>query len=199
MKHSDEAIERVLAGLREVETPMGLEGRVLVAMDERAAARSAWRPKMGWVVACGVAGVLVVGVLMVRPSRVAGDKFAGVHAVPVKVEHERKRNTEILRVAQNDLRFRGVRKISRDVAVRAERTDVGGFPAPPMPLTQEEKLLVRVAHRGDATELTPLNAEARARQEAEFDAEFQEFFAAPATVTDEKQVDPTESDKGEAR
>ena len=73
-----------------------------------------------------------------------------------------------------------------------------------MPLTDEEKLLLRVAHGRDPQELTPLNAEARARQEAEFDAEFLEFFAVPEFVADEKQADPTEeatteNDKGEAR
>jgi hypothetical protein len=73
----------------------------------------------------------------------------------------------------------------------------GGFPAPPMPLTEQEKLLLRVAHRSDPTELTPLNAEARARQSAAFDDEFQQFFAPP--VIPEDQTNSTDKEKGDTR
>ncbi len=41
MKNSDEAIERVLAGLRDVEAPAGMERRILDGLEERAA-RRAW-------------------------------------------------------------------------------------------------------------------------------------------------------------
>src|SRR5580700_4931897 len=47
MKNSEEAIERVLAGLREVETPDGMERRILDGLEGRAAqARSGWRRSM---------------------------------------------------------------------------------------------------------------------------------------------------------
>ena len=75
----------------------------------------------------------------------------------------------------------------------------GGIPAPPMPLTEQEKLLLHLAHRSDPQELTPLIAEVRAQQEAEFDEEFQEFFAPPAPAAEEKQTDPTNDDRGESR
>ena len=45
MKNSEEAIERVLAGLREVETPEGMGRRILNGLEGRAAVRtrSGWR------------------------------------------------------------------------------------------------------------------------------------------------------------
>ncbi|MGA9670359.1 MAG: hypothetical protein WBQ94_14195, partial [Terracidiphilus sp.] len=49
------------------------------------------------------------------------------------------------------------------------------YPAPKAPLTQEEKLLLRVVHEGDPQEMAMLNPEIRAKQEAQSDAEFQEF------------------------
>ena len=49
-------------------------------------------------------------------------------------------------------------------------------PAPPMPLTKQEKLLLRLVHKGDPVELAMLNPELRARQIAEGRAEFQRFF-----------------------
>jgi hypothetical protein len=48
-------------------------------------------------------------------------------------------------------------------------------PAPQAPLTQEEKLLLRIVHAGDPQQMAMLNPEIRARQEAENEAEFQEF------------------------
>jgi hypothetical protein len=49
-------------------------------------------------------------------------------------------------------------------------------PAPPLPLTQEEKMLLRLVHTVGPQELAMLNSEERARHEAEADAEFQQFF-----------------------
>ncbi|HMF53802.1 MAG TPA: hypothetical protein VK593_05590, partial [Edaphobacter sp.] len=76
MKNSGEAIEKVLAGLRDADTPAGMERRILAGLEERAAARaqSGWRQLLPvWLVAparpvavgslvCGVAlaGIFVV-------------------------------------------------------------------------------------------------------------------------------------------
>ena len=40
MKNSDEAVAKVLAGLRDVETPEGLERRILDSLEERPARRA---------------------------------------------------------------------------------------------------------------------------------------------------------------
>ena len=202
MKDSQEAIDRVLAGLRDVETPAGMERRLLAAMEERAAVRTGWQWRR-WSVGFAAAAVLMAAVLVsVAPRKVRREVVAGVKQplvvpAPAHVAYVQRRNTEILRSAQNDLRVHSEARLE-SVTARRE-TLAGGIPAPPMPLTEQEKLLLRVAHSGDATELTPLIAEVRARQDAEFDAEFQEFFAEPAPVTKEKKTDPTENDKGEAR
>ena len=213
MKNPDEAIERVLAGLRDVEAPAGLERRVLAAMEERAAVRGSRRPGLGWVVGLGVAAVVVAGVLIVRAPKVQVEKVAGVHALAVKpvVENEPKRNTGVsplrVRSGRDDVNFREVQRgeqVRRMEVAVVEKVEERGFPAPPMPLTEEEKLLLRVAHRVDPQELTPLNAEARQREQSEFDREFVEFFAVPEMASEEKQMDPTgeattEVEKGEAR
>jgi len=112
MKNSDEAIERVLGGLRDVEAPAGMERRVLAAMEERAAARSgfAWR---GWAFGLAAVVVVVAGVMVsmghppvkqpvvavVRTPAVVAAHVVVAPAVP-KVQ---RRNTGILHVAQNDL------------------------------------------------------------------------------------------------
>ena len=64
-------------------------------------------------------------------------------------------------------------------------TRIASHPAPPIPLSNEEKLLLRVAHEGHSVELAMLNPEMRARQKAEASAEFQRFFGQPTTQDNE--------------
>src|SRR5271169_4084050 len=40
MKNSEEAIDRVLAGLRDADAPVGMEGRILEALEDQASVRS---------------------------------------------------------------------------------------------------------------------------------------------------------------
>jgi hypothetical protein len=54
-------------------------------------------------------------------------------------------------------------------------------PAPPMPLTEQERLLLRIAHRGDPVELAMLDPMRRAARDVEEQTEFQRFFK-PRTV-----------------
>ena len=186
MNRSDEAIDRVLSGLRDVQAPAGMERRVLAAMEERAAARAGYSWRM-WAFGLAAAVALVAVVLAV-PRRVqqhdvAAVKLPVVMRVPAPVAPVQKRNAESLRSAQNGLRHRTSR---REEPAAEEAVATGGIPAPPMPLTEQEKLLLHLAHRSDPQELTPLIAEVRAKQGAEFDAEFQEFFAPPAPPAEQK-------------
>jgi hypothetical protein len=51
------------------------------------------------------------------------------------------------------------------------------LPAPPMPLTEQERLLLRMAHKNDPVELAILDPKLRELQDAQEKAEFQRFFA----------------------
>ncbi len=52
-------------------------------------------------------------------------------------------------------------------------------PPPPLPLTDQEKLLLQLAQTRDPDQLALLNPEIRARQQAADEAEFQTFFKPP--------------------
>ena len=199
MKDSQQAIDKVLAGLRDVSAPGGMEQRVLAAMEERAAAQVGWQWR-SWSFGLAAAMVLVTAaVVLARPHGAKVDVVAVVKpALPMAgvVSEKQKRNTVVLRSAQNDVKYRRA-SAAAPVQVAAENpVATGGIPAPPMPLTEQEKLLLRLAHRNDATELTPLIADARAKQHEAFDAEFQEFFAPVAAAID---TNSNEKDKGDTR
>jgi len=53
-------------------------------------------------------------------------------------------------------------------------------PAPPMPLTEQERLLLRLVHKDAPVELAMLDSKMRALQDSEEKTEFQRFFAQPA-------------------
>ena len=60
-------------------------------------------------------------------------------------------------------------------AVALKEMRAPSHPAPEEPLTQEEKLLLRVVHRADPQEMAMLNPEVREKHEAEDEAEFRRF------------------------
>jgi hypothetical protein len=64
-----------------------------------------------------------------------------------------------------------------------------------MPLTEQERLLLRIAHRGDPVEMAMLDPRMRAARDAEEQTEFQRFFGAVAngqrTIEQPKAEQPT--------
>ena len=61
------------------------------------------------------------------------------------------------------------------------QTQEASFPAPPLPLTEQERLLLRLAHRGDPENMAILNPKVREAQTAKATEQFQQFFAINAT------------------
>ncbi|HXC97375.1 MAG TPA: hypothetical protein VNU92_16860 [Edaphobacter sp.] len=206
MKNSDEAIEKVLAGLRNVEAPVGMERRVLDGLEKRAARRSemssgwfgpVWRGVPGAYAACavGVAGVAVV-MLMVPVVRRFGhapvQAHIGVGSVnsvrhisptePAK-DGENSLQSSRVRLKAGDARVAGpvgaINSVTDSDAIALSETRAASFPAPPMPLTDQERLLLRLSQKNDSVELAMLDPRLRELEEAQEKTEFQRFFARP--------------------
>ncbi|MGD0443785.1 MAG: hypothetical protein ABSA39_07605 [Edaphobacter sp.] len=228
MKHSDEAIEKVLAGLRDVEIPAGMERRILDGLEERAARRAeagrrwyrpVWRGVPAAYVACGVAVVgLAVVMLMVPAVRRFGHGgvqsqmgVAPVKPIPAMRSTIASRDTETVLHA-SDVRFAkrvdaaesGLGRAGDSAGgseddVALSETRAASFPAPPMPLTDQEKLLLRLAHKNDPVELAMLDPKLRELQDAEDQAEFQSFFSVPVVKQpapeEQAQPEPTATEQ----
>lgn len=69
----------------------------------------------------------------------------------------------------------GIESVSAIDRAGLREMRAASHPAPEEPLTEEEKLLLRVVHKGDAREMAMLNPAIRERQEAEEEAEFHKF------------------------
>ncbi|MCU1253521.1 MAG: hypothetical protein JWQ49_6550 [Edaphobacter sp.] len=251
MKNSEEALEKVLAGLRDAEAAIGMERRILdglLGLEERGAARpgSGWRRWLPiWMV--------VPGRPVAVASLVCGAALAGLFAVALAIPTIRRLGHGLVQARRSvtpvgslalgtsetaaksarpassgsgvpsraEIKGNGTGKVEGkgnvgsqkgvlgSDAVALEDMHAASRPAPPMPLTEQEKLLLRLVHKDAPVELAMLGPKARALQDLEDKAEFQRFFgqsmkqAAPEqSVTEQgvpqqsarEQVAPGQSD-----
>ncbi len=75
--------------------------------------------------------------------------------------------------------MRPLHRASARRAIAVQELRAKSFPAPPMPLTEEERLLLSIAHKGDPAEMAMLEPETRAAEAAAETAAFQEFLNHP--------------------
>ena len=221
MKNSEEAIERVLAGLRDVEAPDGMERRILDGLEARATAqaRSGWRrfmpmrpvmPRGRWELGWGLtsratlAGVLVLAFAIPAMRRAGRTSVhsktdaAGVKVAPTAPSVIATGNMERSSLGSggpsrgtSDARDTGsVPEAASDESIALSETQAASFPAPPMPLTEQERLLLRLVHKVDPVEIAMLDPRVRAIEDAEEKEEFQRFFG--------KQSLPAEMTTGES-
>jgi hypothetical protein len=199
MKNSDEAVERVLAGLRDADAPVGMERRILEKMRtsgrrERLVIAS---HLVGiWTRATAVAGVIVVASVMCwtafREHRPGHDNMGSKRQIIPTNLPDPETQTAAAR-AQQSLPKRPVvrRKSVRRVGVAREGESAAlhvmhaaSYPAPEAPLTKEERLLIRMAHRADPAEMAALNPFLWAVRDAKEKAEVRRFFESRTTGDD---------------
>jgi hypothetical protein len=184
MKDADGTIERLLAGLRDAEPPGGMERRILEALDGMeargvVAPASLWRrplrPAIAMVLACSV--ILMAGIAIHQHRHAPGDLRNGLTRADVR-QMTRPAEAVVQKppTAPRRAASRNPVKHPHD-APATEETQTASFPAPPLPLTEQERLLLRLAHRGDADNMAILNPDVRAAQTAKATEQFQQFFA----------------------
>ena len=173
---SDERIDQALALLHQAQSPEGFETRVLASLRHRKPLPPATRPfHRRWLSAAltlaSVFAALVVGLLF-RPS------ISPVNPVPAASPTP---NPITLPATISSF----PPSTRRRHASRSKTPPSPGsvlitsFPAPPAPLTAQEKLLLQIAHRGDQEDYHLLNPETAARELAQNMADVDRFFPPP--------------------
>ena len=196
MKTSEEIIHQALTGLREVQAPAGMEDRVLQTLQDRASSDSVWswwrpveRTVRSWAWGVAVAGVAVAFLSLAvlsghrrghgtvesnrqpvlstaQPATVptaVAQHVPAPHAMPIKLAAVRKETQKTQPLSEED-------------AIALSEMRAPSHPAPEMPLTEQEKLMLRIVRGGDPVELAELDPRVRAAQDAEQKAEFKDFF-----------------------
>ena len=208
MKRAEDTIARVLAGLGEVEPAPGLEERLHRRVREASRERASTRRGLGvcfrgaWRLGAGLAAcVMVFAVVALTMQRLAqrgsvGSESTasanlrtgvpgGVHAAknaqskPLAAESRGRGAAGSSYAKQVDLKqARNAQRASFEREGPAEITRVS-FPAPPMPLLEQERLLLRVAHHGRPEEVAMLEVVRKAAEDGKETEAFQEFFGKP--------------------
>lgn len=200
MNHTDDAISRLMQSLRETEPPAGMNGRILARIEQQTAANSRsprarwgsisaphrWGSLLAWTAGFTLSALLAIAIL------VPGSRRAE-HAPANPTLAQRTRTSVAPRLQSPPPNFATVADIPRTKARRAKTSVTGhrshvpaeldafNHPAPQMPLTDQEKLLLRIAHRAPPEQLAMATAEVRTARRAEEEAEFQKFFG-PTTA-----------------
>jgi hypothetical protein len=183
MRDADGTIERLLAGLRDAEPPAGIERRILDALDgveAREAAAPAWlwrwrlRPAIAMLLACAV--ILMVAIMVHQHRHAPAELKSADVRLPAKPQWVAQKAHAVSLGTRSRVPVRP----PRDVPA-AEETQTASFPAPPLPLTEQERLLLRLAHRGDADNMAILNPDVQTALTAKATEQFQQFFAINAT------------------
>jgi hypothetical protein len=211
MKNSEEAIETVLEGLRNCAPPVGLEQRALAAA--RAAAAGGAMPRLGWPawawgvgLAGSVAGIVAICIAISpevwREPHPAQPKLGSSLATSPSSADSRVQEAD----ERSDAQFAGrsvrpVRLVGASYSARLRNTRATSHPAPEEPLTEQEKLLLRVVRTGNPHGIAMLDPDLRARQMVEQETEFEKFVG---QSTEKQSTEPqsdepsTETAKGES-
>ncbi len=177
---NEEIVQRVLQSLRDAAPPDGMESRILSTVRHRASAmpapsRSRWRTASlsGGVVLAGVACALFFTAYRKPPQA------AFPRSQAVSIESVNQPVTPPLVVTRQPPKPPSRKERFGTASPPQETLTMVSYPAPPMPLTEQEKLLLRLAHKGDPVQLAMLDPVQREATYAQERAEVQSFFHPP--------------------
>jgi len=188
MKNIDKDIDKVLTGLRQCEAPAGMEDRILRMVKDRAAtqvvlSRHAWMSGKTLAAAAAILLICAVGLAglfsMNRENRLQG-------TAPIRLPQSMPAMNASREIAVVSARPDINPYLKKNSSLRARTmhhasvsgldTLTAGYPAPPLSLTRQEKLLLHVAHHANSDDLLLLSSEQQAVQLAKVNKDFDSFF-----------------------
>lgn len=181
MTDADETIKVLMAGFRDAEPPSGMQSRIFEALELHATVSPGliklWRlrPSVAWAFVCAavLAAALAIAIRIYQPLHRSANATSQVAHGDAR-QGARPETTAVKTPA--GLR----RKAPRGSATRPRESELASYPAPPLPLTEQERLLLRLAHRDGAQSDAILNPNLQAAESAAAAEQFQQFFAIDA-------------------
>ncbi len=191
MREND-AIETVLQGLRETQPGPGLEARILQRLQaEEHRPHTAWQalhiPRFVMATAATLLLVLAGGWLLHH-----GHQATQATDTPPQPRQRPAFSTGIATAPATVPRMQ--RHSTRKAATHAAEQRAGeqvSIPEPPMPLTEQERLLLNLRHRDDPMQLAQLTATAREARYRHEEEQVREFFAPPPPLIGQPYYDQT--------
>ena len=198
---NDEAIDLVLAALRDTPTPHGMERRILNVLEAETLksaipsgaqrsrgisalrnARAATISSLGrWTAIAGVTTLALVAIVVTLtarrhtvPTTAANPTPSPNHALAPAPQPTATATTQPTPVHHITAPTHPAKPHPIEVAQSDDQQI--SHPAPPIPLTDQEKLLLRYARRGRSDDLAEISNDRKAAKEEQEAAEFQAFF-----------------------
>ncbi len=172
MNNSDEAIDKVFAGLRDVEAAEGMERRIMAAVHQRTAAPRTL--PLRWFAVGGFALAAAAVIALLAAPRHAPAPPPSQAVVQPRTMPMPPAQPAPARPRRRDPAIRA----NAEAPIPAGNVLTASFPAPPMPLTEQELLLLQVARRGEPKAAPTLDPDALAEQETRSEQVFEAFLAA---------------------
>jgi hypothetical protein len=206
-----DTVTRVLACLRDVEAPAGLDQRILAAMHQRVEANtipsrsSILTTPLFWLAATATA-IVAVTLWWSTSSRQTHNLATHTQTTTIPSSTQKAGAPFIAQNNMSEIPCQSAKggcpihdakrhgwghSSEAQTAVEASTTTpqatplpdtlAASHPAPPLPLTEQEQLLLRIVHKGDPIELASLSNDFRNSQPIRDAEDFQRFFKPPAS------------------
>jgi len=200
----DAAIDKPLAAIKNAAAPEGMVVRLTQRLQQQATAPSAklfWRDLFtgsalagAWwrgAVSGAVAALLAIAAILAfhhtpTPTASANNTAPAQNPRPTATPVAESRATVCPSPAVLRVRTSDHESAQRTLLVEASvDTTAPSHPAPPLPLTDQERGLVQIARTGDPKQLATINPETEAKLRAQETAEFDKFFSPPPAESHE--------------
>jgi hypothetical protein len=192
MNNSDQDLKRILNALRDTEPPSAMQQRVLAAVAQREAAPS--RPFL-WSFAALAATVGIAAILAIHPMprgthsareikappEASVSQVAATANAPQPLVPHASAKAPAGNIPAQTTRRPHQLLCDCDPTALAE-ANAPSMPAPELPLTEQEKLLRRIARHPDPVEVAELTPAAREAKIAADSDDFKAFFTPPARI-----------------
>lgn len=194
VKQENEMLDRLLGGLGTAPVDDGFAQRVVRGVEARTAAAEPRAPRRP-LVWCGFAAAAAIFLcaIAVHEARHRRDATQAAQnqatPLPLVIVPDKRDEAAVEPPAPRPTVPLRHETVSADAqpAIAA----LVSFPAPEAPLTDQERLMLRIVHRGDPVEMAMLNPQELDREEAAEAAEFQQFFPPPPKPDNVDPDNPT--------
>jgi len=178
MNRDDQALEALVRELGQATPEIGFEQRLLRGVERRQLELlERQRPRAAWAFGLALAlGVVVVSVSIGWYRGHGSTPPRNVAQILPRAPEEHRSQPSVRQAAARAVSV-GILRSSALPGV--DPSKMASFPAPPAPLTEQERLLLRLARASDPVQVAMLTPNELALEEARSRKEFQRFFAPP--------------------
>jgi hypothetical protein len=193
---ANNSVDRILNALRDATPPPAMQQRILKTLELRSRQTTAPAPfrfRIAWIAPTCAATLAIAALIVSINTRRHNETSTAISTTPIR----KAVSTPAIRpvneapaVTGTPRTLSGHHIASSAKAVQPQRIEVAtiedttplSHPAPPIPLTEQERLLLRYVRRGRTEDLAQISNESKTAKEQQDAAEFQAFFQPPITI-----------------